>query len=209
MSKRSVVSHFTRLSSGIPILCLLMWPRPAAADAADVVTFNFLGTAICNPADASLCGDSRITVKGTFSFDPDAEVSAARVGPGDWSFLISSNNAAYNGLVTSSTMSTPFSIDDEDLYQPGTDTFYFESFDSSGMRTPQINLTFPELANGGSILNSGPGVFIFSNGAWDNFLFTAGTAAPAGTSATPEPSTLLLLGTGLLGVGPFIKFRPS
>lgn len=183
------------------VLCLLICSGMASADSADVVTLDFVGSGICA---LGTCGTGT-TVVGTYSFDPD---TSSVVGP--WSFstpfgdISSTDPGAYAGLGESESI--PPDPVFHDSPPGGYDLLYF----GDGRDDVQLGFADPNDYFGSITpsVQSGPVTFIFSDalelngtGLPDIFDITSGTATP-----TPEPSSLILLGIGLLGL-PVLRRR--
>jgi hypothetical protein len=172
------------------MLCVLMIPRSASADDADVVTLSFTGSLSCGTS----CADP---ITGTYSFDPDTD---SIVGP--WSF------SSVLGSV-SSTGGGAFAGTETSADQGFAGTFQLLDFVSG---TSGLQLAFSG-ANGfdgllvTNALIPGPTVFtgtyadpsMFANGDTES-VFDVSSGFTSVVTATPEPSSILLLGLGFAGL---------
>ena len=207
---RNLIIKSPKFVFGLAILCVALWPKSAFADAVDVVTYNFSGTAVCIGATggqtALPCGSVAVgasaSITGTFQFDPDTESLGA--------FSFSLPNAV-------SVSGTGGTVHELLTGEPSVDTgFDYFIFDDSANPNNTVTMIFGDTADSGVIVpHGGPiGVAdinsqvneVTTSGGQALFNFSEGSATPA-TTPVPEPSSLMLLGTGLLGLAPFIRRR--
>ena len=199
------IPHFPRLMKcvlAIGILCLFLWPQPAAADPTDVVTFNFTGSVVCSSSSPNPCTPSTGTVTGRFSVDPDTETV---VGP--WTFSTPLGTISSAGPLASAFIADfqPSGVAPEDI-------LHFFNTSNGVLTTIQIRFVESVIPGEGSFIPfvTLPGLGIGTSNTCQGtsagcsviYDFTSGAA-----SSTPEASSLLLLGTGLLGLGPFLRRR--
>lgn len=181
-------------------ICLVV-PNVCKADPTDVATLNLSAAFSC--ATTSTCGSATGILTGTFDFDLDTE---SIVGP--WSF-----NTPLGKISSSGLDAITFFSESESLGLPaGLDVLDFQiCTDASCSGTLSLQLLFNDTEDFGAIVPASPmssngaifpsGVFSCVPGKCGTvFALTEGTVAP-----TPELSSLLLLATGLLGAGPFIR----
>lgn len=191
------------LGIGALCLCLFVFPRPASADSADVITLTVQGTWLelscsennqfipysgpCLPEVGSVGQTGPMT--GSFDFDPDTLSVVS--SPVFLSTPFGGFSPAAQTTVTEQTTSA------------GT-FFEFDFFAPLCCGNPDLAgdsfyLSYGPGPSGGTIsayLTAVPGYYNITS-TWE---LLSGTAFVA-----PEPSSLLLFGTGLLGLGPLLR----
>lgn len=189
MHKR-ILGHWAGLSVAIAVLWLFLWP--ASAMATSITTYNFTGTT----AVASLN-----SINGTYSLDLSTDSVA-----GPWSFSIPPQPLKSPFHSISSTDPGAFGtlIESENVLglPSGFDILKF----SSKLGNVQFIVSDPQDA-GNITLRLFPllkGFPVLSQ--YLTFAFTSGSSSTP-VAVTPEPSSLLLFGTGLLGLAPFVRRR--
>lgn len=207
---RRPVFMFAECFAALLLICLFSWPSASANE----VTYNFTATAACAPSDEFECAGATLTIKGTYTLDPSLALTGG-VGSVNlaFAFSVSSSDSKFGeNLMISSTSPEAFSADVVGGAGQAPNSLIFESnypavFDAPYSVTVQLAFGSPTAVDGPVLTGTTLGGVQINNftqeGFIADFVFTSGTATPQG--ATPEPSPLLLVATGLLGLGLFIR----
>ncbi|MGC1105763.1 MAG: PEP-CTERM sorting domain-containing protein [Candidatus Acidiferrales bacterium] len=187
---------FTALAS----FCLFVWARPAAARPAYIVTLSFAGNAVCEVA-YNPCPSDFGPVTGTFSVDSGSDTIV-----GAWSFSTPFGTISSSQPVEGANM----------FVAAGLDILDFASISNNVLTFMELDFAQTAIPGEGSFVSSSTTTFYFSSlvqapptlsTLFDFYDVTSGADSVVSVVTTPEPSTLLLLGTGLLGLFPVIRSR--
>lgn len=186
------------------IFCFFACSRTALAS--DVVNFTVSGTVACG-SSADCSAASGTSASGTFNVD----ITTGDI-VGSWSFLTPYGSISSSGIdsfsenVTTGAFTFPLASGDEGWAFCGDldgsnctlGVLIVLSGDSLVLseETDAANSSLCQSVNFSSL----------HGGCAGEMDFTSGTVGQSTPSATPEPSSLLLLGTGLLGLFAAVRF---
>lgn len=173
----------TKYALALGVIALVAWP--AHAGTVTTYTINFTTTS-----------GSPAPISGSFTFDsstPQFSNFLVAWSGGTFDLTSSANNPVVVGsgcAGEASNASTGFSLMSQSL-SGCTPKYAWFGIDVSGL----LGFQFDDFASNGQVLD------IIESGAPDReFTAASGTWSIEPVAATPEPSSILLLGTGLLGL---------
>ncbi|MGH9727120.1 MAG: PEP-CTERM sorting domain-containing protein [Candidatus Acidiferrales bacterium] len=179
--------------------CLLLWPAPAAADPADIITLTVQGawletscfetnqgTNFVGPCPSGQTGP----MTGTFQFDRDTGFVVGDEADFSTPFATFS---AFQVDVTRAGAS--FEFDFSDLYAGNPDLTGDSFFASYGPGASGGNVSVDLI------------ICPFCGDVSSTWELLSGTVTGPNPAPAPEPSSLLLLGTGLLALVPLVRRR--
>jgi PEP-CTERM motif-containing protein len=211
---KSRLANFATFTLGLALAWFLC-PRPAIADS--ILPISFSGTVgDCSSASPGTCSSipSVSTVTGTYSIVPGTFPATFAFITGLWEFstpfgsISSSMSGSSAVLITPYPFSTapPNPLGNFPVVQFSADNIFISlTFNSRNQPFSEFgygNLETQETTPSGRTVDPSTLTLESSLGPIATLDFTSGEAIP-----TPEPSSLLLMGTAMLGLVPFIRRR--
>jgi hypothetical protein len=186
------VAVFAGVHAGASTVTITVGPTSSQPGITSTITY--IGQNTHDPA-------GNTTYSGSYSFDqgtqPQGSTDWLALGPGQYAIIDFTQPVSYVGFL----WGTPDDYNYVDVYDGG--TLLGEEYTGTDLTFPYSNDSyFNFFAGSGEEITS---IELSSSGTEFETDFLSYTEEP--TSATPEPSTLPLIGTGIIGVAGLVRRR--